>query len=251
MTASSPNRQKPSRVWLVDDDSDLLALLERRIQGCGWQSRGFVGGAELEQALQDETPHVLVLDRLLPEQSGMHLLQRLRLQGYRFPVLILSALGSADARIEGLEIGADDYMAKPFLWRELELRLQRLLDLGFSPTISKPDGIAYTFNSLQFTPSTLELSGPSGNGQILSRGDATLLETFCRSPQIILERADLLRSTGSLVDATNSRSLDVRISKLRSLLNHCAPGTGLLIEAVRGRGYRLNANVEAMPAASP
>jgi two-component system response regulator RegX3 len=121
------SRQDNTRVWVVEDDVEQLVLLARRLRGCGWTVRGFAEGEALEQALRDELPHVLILDRLLPHQSGTHLLQRLRQKGYRFPVLMLSALGSADERITGLETGADDYMAKPFLWRELQLRLERLL----------------------------------------------------------------------------------------------------------------------------
>ena len=97
------SRHDNTRVWVVEDDADQLVLMERRLRGSGWSVRGFAEGEAMEQALQDDLPHVLILDRLLPRQSGTHLLQRLRQKGYRFPVLMLSALGSADERITGLE----------------------------------------------------------------------------------------------------------------------------------------------------
>ena len=238
-----------ARVWVVDDDRDLLSLLEERFNTCGWQTRSFEDGDGLDTALRDEMPHVLVLDRLLPGQSGTHLLERLREQGHRFPVLMLSALGAADERIEGLETGADDYMAKPFLWRELQLRLERLLDYRRELTPQRPPEQIFRINTLLFDPARLELHGPSGVVNSLSRGDASLLSFFCLSPGIAFEREQLCQATGSLVDANNSRSIDVRISKLRKLLNSCKRGSGRMIESVRGRGYRLNAEVQIDPQA--
>ena len=248
VTTPTPGSSHPdARVWVVDDDRDLLVLLQERFNDCGWQPRGFENGASLDEALREEMPHVLVLDRMLPGQNGTHLLERLRGQGHRFPVLMLSALGTADERIEGLETGADDYMAKPFLWRELQLRLERLLDYRREQTPQRPPEQIFRINTLLFDPGLLELQGPTGVVNTLSRGDASLLSFFCLSPGIAFEREQLCQATGSLVDATNSRSIDVRISKLRKLLNSCKRGSGRMIEAVRGRGYRLNAEVQADP----
>jgi len=238
-----------ARVWVVDDDQELLTLLEERFGQCGWKTRSFGDGEGLDQALRDDMPHVLVLDLLLPGQSGTHLLERLRKQGHRFPVLMLSALGAADERIEGLETGADDYMAKPFLWRELQLRLERLLDYRRELTPQRPPEQRFRINTVLFDPARLELEGPTGVINSLSRGDASLLSFLCLSPGIAFEREQLCQATGSLVDATNSRSIDVRISKLRKLLNSCKRGSGRMIEAVRSRGYRLNAEVQIEPQA--
>lgn len=249
MSPATASSHPAARVWVVDDDRELLALLEERCSGCGWQTRSFEDGAALDEALSQDMPHVLVLDRLLPGQSGTHLLERLRRQGHRFPVLMLSALGTADERIEGLETGADDYLAKPFLWRELQLRLERLLDYRRELTPQRPPEQIFRINSVLFDPARLELQGPSGAVSSLSRGDASLLSFFCLSPGIAFEREQLCQATGSLVDAQNSRSIDVRISKLRKLLNSCKRGSGRMIEAVRGRGYRLNAEVKSEPQA--
>lgn len=238
-----------ARVWVVDDDQELLALLEERCRSCGWQTRSFSDGNAMDAALEHDRPHVLVLDRMLPGQSGTHVLARLRSQGHRFPVLVLSALGSADQRIEGLETGADDYLAKPFRWRELQLRLERLLQLRREVTPQRPLQQRFRLNSVLFDPASLQLIGPSGIVGSLSRGDASLLSFFCLSPGVALEREQLCQATGSLVDTASSRSIDVRISKLRKLLNGCQRGSGRMIEAVRGRGYRLNAAVISEPGA--
>jgi DNA-binding response OmpR family regulator len=246
MTAAS---HREARVWVVDDDQELITLLEERCLSCGWQTRSFGDGDALDAALEHDRPHVLVLDRLLPGQSGTHLLERLRSQGHHFPVLMLSALGSADQRIEGLETGADDYLAKPFRWRELQLRLERLLDSRRELTPQRPPQQRFRLNAVLFDPGRLELVGPTGIVGGLSRGDASLLSLFCLSPGIAFEREQLCQATGSLVDTSNSRSIDVRISKLRKLLNGCQRGSGRMIEAVRGRGYRLNASVTREPQA--
>lgn len=243
---TTPSRHDDARVWIVEDDPEQLALLERRLQACGWAVRGFGEGEALEQALREEQPHVLILDRLLPRRSGTHVLERLRQRGFRFPVLMLSALGSADERISGLETGADDYMAKPFLWRELQLRLERLLDYRRELPPQRPANQVFRLGGVRFDAGQLLLRGPAGEGR-LTRADASLLSLLCLSPGIVFDRDQLLRVTGSLVDATTTSTLAMRISKLRRLLNDCEPGSGLMLEAVRGRGYRLNAAVHREP----
>jgi DNA-binding response OmpR family regulator len=241
------SRHGKTRVWVVEDDANQLDLLARRLRGCGWFVRGFADGDAMEQALVDDLPHVLILDRLLPRQSGTHLLQRLRQRGYRFPVLMLSALGSADERITGLETGADDYMAKPFLWRELQLRLERLLDDRRDLKPQRSSNQIFKLGQVRFDPGQLLLEGPGGQSR-LTRGDASLLSQLCQAPGIVFERAQLLQATGSLVDVSTTSTLAMRFSKLRRLLNNCLPGSGEMLEAVRGRGYRLNSPVQALPA---
>lgn len=241
------SRHGKTRVWVVEDDVDQLDLLARRLRGCGWFVRGFADGDAMEQALVDDLPHVLILDRLLPRQSGTHLLRRLRQRGYHFPVLMLSALGSADERISGLETGADDYMAKPFLWRELQLRLERLIDERRDLRPKRFSNQIFRLGKVSFDPGELLLEGPDGESR-LSRGDAALLSLLCQGPGIVFERSELLQATGSLVDASTTSTLAMRFSKLRRLLNNCHAGSGEMLEAVRGRGYRLNSPVQALPA---
>jgi len=242
----SPSRREIAQVWVVEDDPEQLMLLERRLRSCGWSVRGFAEGEALEKALDLEQPHVLILDRLLPGQSGTHVLERLRQRGYRFPVLMLSALGRADERISGLETGADDYMAKPFLWRELQLRLERLLAHGQQPPSLPPANQRFQLGAVVFDPSRLLLQGPAGESR-LTRADASLLSLLCLSPGLVFDRDQLLRVTGSLVDAGSTTTLAVRIHKLRRLLNDCQPGSGAVIEAVRGRGYRLSITAQTTP----
>jgi DNA-binding response OmpR family regulator len=101
---------------------------------------------------------------------------------------------------------------------------------------------------VSFDPGQLLLEGPGGQSR-LTRGDCSLLSLLCQAPGIVFERDQLLQATGSLVDANTTSTLAMRISKLRRLLNDCHPGSGEMLEAVRGRGYRLNSSVQALPAA--
>jgi len=115
------------RLWILEDDSELCELLELRCAGQGWQLRAFHHPRTMEQALRDSEPDLLMLDQLLPLKCGTDVLTTLRRNGHGFPVLMLSALHGPSDRIAGLEAGADDYLGKPFVFRELQLRLSRLL----------------------------------------------------------------------------------------------------------------------------
>ncbi|MFN9988975.1 MAG: response regulator transcription factor, partial [Cyanobacteriota bacterium] len=167
-----------------------------------------------------------------------------------FPVVILSALAAPSDRIAGLEAGADDYLSKPFHFRELQLRVERLLH---SPTASaaassaspqRPPHQPNTFliGTMRFTAEPEQrLLTASGESFRLTRGEGALLGAFCRNPGVVLSRAQLLQCSGSLVSSGHSRTIDVRLSRLRKLLRQLTGGE--LIDPVRGQGYRLVGNV--------
>jgi len=230
-------------VWLIDDDQELLEMLHERLSQSGWDTRCFEASETLVKALTQDKPHLLVMDRLMPGLSGIQLLEWLRAQGHHFPVIMLSAMGAGYQRIEGLEKGANDYMAKPFLWRELELRIESLIRDSSAALSLCPPKTIFLINKIRFNPRLLELQGPAGTPHPITRGDSRLLTTFCLSPGITIERELLYVGSGSIVNAHESRSIDTRISKLRQHLNRCKFGSGRIIQSVRGSGYRLNAEV--------
>lgn len=236
------------RVWVLDDDEALCTLLSQRLAHCGWRVACFLDPRALDAAMAEEQPDLLVLDEMLPGRSGSELLAGLRQRGQDFPVLMLSALRSAPDRIAGLEAGADDYLGKPFEFRELQLRIERLLDHGCRLRASIPRPSAgYRIASLLFSPASSELRSPDGAITHLSRGDAALLHTLCRRPGEVIGRQILARGSGSLVDPSQSRSIDVRLSRLRRLLQDRLPDQGEVIEACRGLGYRLVVAVSTLP----
>ena len=240
------SKRQGANIWILDDDISLCKLLKRQLEAVGWQQLLFHKPADFEGLLGNAAPDLLVLDQMLPEKPGTQVLTSLRMAGHQFPVLMLSALGAPDDRIQGLEVGADDYLVKPFTAKELLLRIERLLLTASSPTTALESASEdYWIDGLRFRPSQTLLE--SDQEQInLSRGEAALLAKFCMAPGLILTREQLARGSGSIVDTSNSRSLDMRVSKLRRMLNSLSTNPGDWLESVRGRGYRLTAKVEKL-----
>ena len=249
-TAAFESKRQGARVWILDDDTGLCKLLRRQLESAGWQCLMFHNAQALEELLVESTPELLVLDQMLPDKPGTQVLTVLRQAGHQFPVLMLSALGAPDDRIHGLEEGADDYLTKPFSAKELQLRIERLLLNASGPTVLLEEAPeAFQIDGLRFRPAETQLASAT-EVISLSRGEAALLTSFCQAPGLILSREQLARGSGSLVDVSNSRSLDMRISKLRRLLSSLEEGLGDKLEAVRGRGYRLAASVIKLTGAS-
>jgi len=254
-----------AHIWLLDDDAELCQLLGQLLGHCGWSLRCFGEPRELEAALTEQVPDLLLLDQMLPHKPGTQVLAGLRRAGYRMPVLMLSALGAPTDRVHGLEVGADDYLAKPFLLRELQLRIAVLLRMAGSDRNPLASEGTYLLGSLRFHPAEQRVCSAAGTELRLSRGEVAILLAFCRAPGLVLSRDQLAQSCGSLVDPASSRSFDVRLSKLRRRLeelhgsapdNPSAPespsapagASAGLFETVRGRGYRLAVPLQALPA---
>jgi DNA-binding response OmpR family regulator len=234
-------------IWILEDDETLCALLTSRFDGLGWRTTTFHRPRVFEQQLAGGAPSLLVLDEMLPERRGVDLLSGLRLQGHRFPVLMLSALHSPENRIAGLEAGADDYLGKPFSFRELQLRIERLLTSetgGYLAKAPPPAQECFRIGTIHFDAMRAQITAADGTMIRISRGDAALLQALVRRPGEVVGRQTLARISGSLVDVSQSRSIDVRLGRLRRLLEDLLQ-RGDAIEAIRGQGYRLQAPVEA------
>lgn len=236
-------------LWILEDDEKLCDLLAGLCADVGWMLTPYTTPRGLEQALKTSTPDLLLLDQMLPVKSGVDVLSSLRNQGFSFPVLMLSALGAPSDRIAGLEAGADDYMSKPFLFRELQLRIEGLLRKTEAiPSLGQARNGAYQLGPVRFDPQRLELVGSSGSPVAISRGDAALLLALCQRPGQTLNRERLAWATGSLVDPSRSRTIDMRLSRLRRQLIAVGDGTDL-VECLRGEGYQLR--VAAVPLSEP
>ena len=234
-------------IWILEDDETLCALLTSRFDGLGWRTTTFHRPRVFEEQLACGAPSLLVLDEMLPERRGVELLSGLRLQGHCFPVLMLSALHSPEDRIAGLEAGADDYLGKPFSFRELQLRIERLLTSETGGHLAKappPAQECFRIGTIHFDAMRAQITAADGTMSRISRGDAALLQALVRRPGEVVGRQTLARISGSLVDVSQSRSIDVRLGRLRRLLEDLLQ-RGDAIEAIRGQGYRLQAPVEA------
>ena len=224
-------------IFVVDDDSVLREQVVAYLTSHGFEARAFSGIPAVEAALEKEPCALLLLDIMLPGEDGLSFCRRLRAQS-GVPVIFLSALGELTDRVVGLEIGADDYLVKPFSSRELLARIRTLLrrmeDLGV-PSAPPP---GWTME-----PRTRLLIDPSGLAGNLSAAEFRLLRAFLEHPHEVMDRECLLEIIQRRGTEPFDRVLDVQISRLRSRLGESAKEPRL-IKTARGDGYLFAASVE-------
>ena len=227
----------PHRIWVVDDDPDLRQLLSTYLGDQGYEVRCMGDGAQLMARLEGQRPDLLVLDLMLPGDDGLTLLRRLRDGDDDLPMLMLTARADAVDRIIGLEQGADDYLAKPFLPRELTARIEAVLRRrGTLPGgLPQPDGARIGFGDLEVDLSarTLERQGET---LTITGGEFALLAAFIQHPHRPLSRERLIELARGPGSDTDSRSMDVQVSRLRRLIEP-EPARPRYVQTVWGYGY--------------
>ncbi len=229
--------ERPHRIWVVDDDPDLRQLLSTYLGEQGYEVRCMADGAQLMARLEGQRPDLLVLDLMLPGDDGLTLLRRLRDGADDLPVLMLTARADAVDRIIGLEQGADDYLAKPFLPRELTARIEAVLRRrGTLPGgLPQPDGPRVGFGELEvdLASRTLERHGET---LPITSGEFALLAAFVQHPHRPLSRERLIELARGPHSDTDSRSMDVQVSRLRRLIEP-EPSRPRYVQTVWGYGY--------------
>jgi two-component system phosphate regulon response regulator OmpR len=232
---------RPHRIWVVDDDPEVRSLLTTYLKDQGYDVRTLADGAQLKARLEGqlggERPDLLVLDLMLPGDDGLTLLRRLRDGGDALPVLMLTARADGVDRIIGLEQGADDYLAKPFLPRELTARIEAILRRrGVAPSGSpQPAGETLRFGDCTVDLATRELLR-EGAALPITSGEFALLATFVQHPHRPLSRERLIELARGPTSETESRSMDVQISRLRKLIEP-DPARPRYVQTVWGYGY--------------
>jgi DNA-binding response OmpR family regulator len=220
-------------VLLIDDDSELSKLLEEYLQSEQLElDAAHDGPSGLEKALNNQYA-VVILDVMLPGMSGLDVLKQLR-QKSGVPVLMLTARGSELDRILGLELGADDYLPKPFNPRELVARLRAILrrtTSGGAAATGQPVHLA----DVELHPESRSVTC-AGKSVTLTGAEFDLLYTFLRSPGKIISREDLTQAALSRPMSPMDRSIDVHVSNLRRKLGSY-DGDQERIKAIRGSGY--------------
>jgi two-component system OmpR family response regulator len=233
-------------VLVVDDDPEIRHLLTRYLEKNGYQVTAVAEGGGMRMALERTRIDLIVLDLMLPGVDGLELCRDLRARS-KVPVIMLTARGDEMDRVLGLEMGADDYLAKPFSARELLARikvvLRRVRDLPIDPLAETPEGLA--FSGWTLDTRTQQLTSSNGLVVPLSQAEFRLLQTLLLHPNRALTRDQLLDLTQGREARPFDRSIDVLIGRLRKHLGDDAREPEL-IKTVRGRGYLLAARVTAV-----
>ena len=234
--------EKPARILVVDDDPELRALLQRFLREHGYQVRAVDGGKALDMALQREPADAIVLDLMMPGEDGLAILRRLRADGDQTPIIMLTARGDPVDRVLGLEMGADDYLGKPFLPRELVARIAALLRrLSPERGLGRDELVEIGPFTVNFSAMTIRRDGEPL--QVSSR-EFALFAALARSPGRPLSRAQLIdRALGRDAEVTD-RAIDVQIARLRRAIGDDA-ASPRFVRTVWGIGYVLTDGADA------
>ena len=228
-------QEDTAHILVVDDDARLRALLQRFLTEQGFRVSTAENAAAARAALADMAFDLLVLDVMMPGETGLELTAALRAEGQEVPILMLTARGAPDDRIAGLEQGVDDYLAKPFDPRELALRIRTILRRA-APAPAAPHSLApMQIGNRWFDIERAELRGPDGIIR-LTGGEAQLLQALARRAGDILSREDIGEALGT-PDA-GERAIDVQVTRLRRKLEP-DPREPRFIQTIRHRGYVL------------
>ncbi|KMO25741.1 PhoB family transcriptional regulator [Methylobacterium variabile] len=229
---------------LVEDDDGMRVLITRLLREGGFRVTGCRSGGEMWSLLPDLAVDLVLLDVMLPGASGFDLLRALRARG-TLPVIMLSARNEEADRVLGLELGADDYVAKPFGRPELLARIRAVLRRSaIAPTpvaAARPEALAFAGWRLDLR--SRALTDPEGATVDLSSAEHDLLLVFLEHPGRVLGREQILEMSRGRLAAPSDRSVDTLVSRLRRKLEPLE-GAVPIIRTVRGSGYMLTAKVE-------
>jgi two-component system, OmpR family, response regulator len=233
-----------THILVVDDDREIRDLTARFLRKHGYRVDGAANGREMDAHLADGQFDLIVLDLMMPGEDGLSICRRLRADT-AVPIIMLTALGEETDRIVGLEMGADDYLPKPFNPRELLARIKAVLRRGGDFRSPAPiTGRTLAFEGWVVDLSKRELRAPDGALVSLTAGEFDLLVSLAERPQRVLSRDQLLDLTRGRGAGAFDRAVDVQLSRLRRKIE-ADPKDPTLIKTVRGGGYMFTADVEA------
>ncbi len=230
--------EQQTQILVVDDDPALRELLERYLGEQGFAVSAVPDGTAMDEHLARENADLIVLDLMLPGEDGLNIAQRLR-GNCDIPILMLSARGEEVDRIVGLEVGADDYLPKPFNPRELLARIRAILRRRQhepAPDTSRTDSVRHSFGPYDLDLTTRELAR-GGETIALTNGEFALLKIFVEHPNRVLSRDALVDRLKGYERSPYDRSIDVRVTRLRRKIE-ADPAAPVYIRTVWGEGYR-------------
>src|SRR5258706_7353219 len=238
----------PKRILAIDDDDAIRGLVSEYLGENGFEVLLGAGGDDMNRILARETVDLVVLDVKLPGEDGFSLARALRSRS-NVPIIMLTGQGQEIDRVAGLELGADDYLTKPFSPRELLARIRAVLrrrepaaEVGAAAPAQRGEGRAFRFSGWELALGSRRLLSPAKRGIDLTNSEFALLATFLRAPRVILSRDQLLEGSRLHADIYD-RSIDVQILRLRRKIE-ADPNQPTLILTRRGAGYLLDSEVE-------
>jgi two-component system phosphate regulon response regulator PhoB len=237
--ASDRAGQPGDRILVVDDEPDIIALVAYHLARSGYRVSTASSGPEALQAARDEQPALIILDLMLPELSGFEVLERIRADRALadIPVLMLTARREEPDRVQGLSLGADDYLVKPFSPQELVLRVRNILRRTRTKTAERRNIIEIGTVEIDRDAHTVTTEGSPID---LTATEYKLLLTLADRRGRVQSRAQLLEIVWESAPDIQTRTVDMHVQRLRSKLG----ASGELIETVRGFGYRLRRSAD-------
>jgi two-component system, OmpR family, response regulator len=240
---------RPPNILVVEDDRETRTLIAKYLRTNACNVATAADGREMARAITDRRIDLLILDVMLPGEDGLSLCRKVRAQS-QTPIIMLTARGEDVDRIMGLEMGADDYLPKPFNPRELLARINAVLRRqAAAQTASTVDGAkALAFRGWRIDSRLRELRNPAGARVALTSAEFDLLWTFCERSGRVLSRDSLLDLTQGRNAGSFERSIDVLVSRIRRKIES-DPQEAVIIKTVRSGGYMFTPRVEAVPEA--
>ena len=229
-------------IYLVEDDDDIRDLMVYSFRNSRLDAEGFSRPSDFWKAMASELPDIILLDIMLPEEDGISILRKLRSKEKTrsIPVMMVTAKGSEYDKVQGLDLGADDYLAKPFGIMELIARVKALMRRTGTKSGDGSEEEVLRHGDIELRPAGRYVS-VGGEDVKLSAREFDLLEYFMRRPGVVLSRDLILTRVWGYCCSIESRTVDVHVKSLRKKLGDA----GAEIETVRGIGYRLNQESEA------
>lgn len=222
-------------IYLVEDDANIRELVIYTLNSTGFEAKGFGTPSEFWKAMEEQLPTLVLLDIMLPEESGLSILEKIRKDSRtkKLPVIMLTAKGSEMDKVRGFELGADDYIPKPFGMMELVARVKALLRRTSDERSEAPN--EYKVGSLYVSPKKHKVK-VDGESVSLTRKEFDMLCLLLENRGIVLTRDQLLNRIWGYSFDGESRTVDVHIRTLRQKLG----SAGKLIQTVRGIGYKIS-----------
>jgi len=243
LTTPPPANDAQVRVLLVEDDTVISRMLAETLAESGFAARAASTASEMDRMLERGDIDIVLLDVMLPGEDGFSICRRLRAAS-GVPIIMVTALDADVDRIIGLEIGADDYVAKPFNTRELIARIRALMRrVGSSGAANSNRFRSLRFAGWRVFPAERQLYNPDGVRVTTTSAEFDLLLAFCQNPGRVLTREQLLDLTHGGLAGPIERSIDVHVSRIRQRIE-ADPRDPTLIKTVRLGGYVFTPSVE-------